>query len=169
MEPRARAGKNRGQQQFSDQERSVLALTSAVNTLLTAHGDVGIPRDGPRDVSNLPLESTKRLLDDYITDFITELCFEAARAAQLAGRQKIKIDDIKFACRKNPRYLGKIQEIFAKRDEIDRAKKLLDPNDDKITKSNVKAVEETLGADDDEDLDDAKTVGGRSTGTGAGK
>jgi transcription initiation factor TFIID subunit 13 len=40
-------------------------------------------------------------------------------------------------------------------------------NDDKITKSNVKGlVEEPLGdADDDLDLD----VGGKSTGTGAGK
>lgn len=60
------------------------------------------------------------------------------RPAQLSGRQKIKLDDIKFACRKNEAYLGKIQEALDKKAEIDFAKKL---NDDKITKSNVKALE----------------------------
>lgn len=41
-----------------------------------------------------------------------------------------------------------------KKVEIDLARKLLDQNDDKITKSNIKAMEEPLGdADDDMDLD----------------
>lgn len=67
-------------------------------------------------------------------------------------------------------YLGKIEEIFGKKDEIDKARKLLDGNDDKITKSNVKALEEEPLNDADDDLDqDAKTVGGKSAGTGAGR
>lgn len=116
------------------------------------------------------MDSTKRVLDELLTDFITELCFEAHRSAQLAGRQKIKLDDIKFACRKNPTYLGKIEEIFGKKDEIDKARKLLDQNDDKITKSNVKALEEEPLGDADDDMDvDNRTIGGRSTGTGAGR
>lgn len=58
---------------------------------------------------------------------------------------------------------------MSKKEEIDRAKKLVDMNDDKITKSGVKAMEEPLGdADDDADAD-ARTVGGKSSGTGAGK
>jgi transcription initiation factor TFIID subunit 13 len=149
MEPRARAGKNRGQQNFNDQE---------LQHFLYAHGDT------PQS-----LESTKKVLDEMLTDFIIELCFEAHRSAYLANRQKIKLDDIKFACRKNPSYLGKIEEIFGKKDEIDKARKTLDVNDDKITKSNLKAMEEPLGeADDDMDLD-SHTIGGKSTGTGAGK
>ena len=88
------------------------------------------------------------------TDFITELCFEAHRAAQVAGRQKVKLEDVKFACRKSPVYLGKIEEIFGRKEIIDKAKKLVDMNDDKITKSNAMGLEEEpLGAaDDDADL-----------------
>ncbi|KAF4625876.1 hypothetical protein G7Y89_g12286 [Cudoniella acicularis] len=151
MEPRARVGKNRGQQNFTDQE---------LQHFLFAHGDVG---DGQS------LETTRKVLDELLTDFITEMCFEAARSSQLAGRQKIKLDDIKFACRKNPTYLGKIQEIFGKKEEIDQAKKLVDMNDDKITKSNVKALEEPLGDADDVMDVDFRTVGGKSGGTGTGK
>ncbi|KAG4429611.1 hypothetical protein IFR05_014901 [Cadophora sp. M221] len=148
MEPRARVGKNRGQQNFADQD---------LQHFLFAHGDT------PNS-----LETTKRVLDELLTDFITELCFEAHRSAQLSGRQKIKPDDIKFACRKNPEYLGKINETFNKKTQIEEARKLLDQNDDKITKSNVKAMEEPLGDADDDDID-SRTVGGRSNGTGAGK
>lgn len=146
MEPRARLGKNRGQQNFSDQE---------LQHFLFAHGD-----------SSHSLDLTKRVLDELLTDFITETCFEAHRSAQLAGRQKIKLDDIKFACRKNPLYLGKIQETLDKKAEIDAARKLLDQNDDKITKSNVKALEEEPlnDADDDPELD--LKIGSRGTSIG---
>ncbi|KAF8855088.1 putative transcription initiation factor TFIID subunit 13 [Acephala macrosclerotiorum] len=147
MEPRARVGRNRGQQNFSDQE---------LQHFLFAHGDT------PHS-----LESTRRVLDELITDFITEVCFEAHRSAALQNRQKIKLDDIKFACRKNPMYLGKIEEVSQKKVEIEAARKLLDQNDDKITKSNVKALEEEPLGDADDDMDlDTKTIGGRSTGTG---
>ncbi|RDW60836.1 putative transcription initiation factor TFIID subunit 13 [Coleophoma crateriformis] len=140
MEPRARIGKNRGQQNFADQE---------LQLLLFAHGDV---KDS--------LDLTKRVFDECLTDFITELCFEAHRSAALAGRQKIKLDDVRFACRKNPTYLGRIEEIIGKKSEIDKARKTLDVTDDKITKSSLKAMEEPLGeADDDED---SKTLGGKS-------
>ncbi|CZS90487.1 related to TFIID subunit TAF19 [Rhynchosporium agropyri] len=146
MEPRARVGKNRGQQNFADQE---------LQHFLFAHGDT------PNS-----LESTKRILDELLTDFITELCFEAHRSAQLSGRQKIKPDDIKFACRKNPEYLGKINETFNKKTQIEEARKLLDQNDDKITKSNVKALEEEPLGDGDDDDFDARNVGGRNNITG---
>lgn len=149
MEPRARVGKNRGQQNFSDQE---------LQHFLFAHGD------HPHS-----LDLTKRVLDELLTDFITETCFEAHRSAQLAGRQKIKLDDIKFACRKNPSYLGKIQETLDKKAEIDAARKLLDQNDDKITKSNVKALEEEPLNDADDDLDIEMKTANRSTSVGVRK
>jgi len=150
MEPRARVGKNRGQQNFSDQE---------LQHFLFAHGDV-----------QQSLDPTKRVLDELLTDFITELCFEAHRSAQLSGRQKIKLDDIKFACRKNPNYLGKMQQMQSSRTLIENARKLVDQNDDKITKSDVKALEEEPLGDADDDVDmDTRTIGGKSTGTGAGR
>jgi transcription initiation factor TFIID subunit 13 len=99
-----------------------------------------------------------------LTDFITELCFEAHRSASLAGRQKIKLDDIRFACRKNPLYLGKIEETLEKKADIDKTRKLIDHNDDKITKSAVKALEEEPLGDADDDVDmDIRTFGGKST------
>jgi len=150
MEPRARIGRNRGQQQFSDQE---------LQHFLYAHGD-----------STHSLDSTKRVLDELLTEFITELCFEAYRSAQLSGRQKIKVDDIKFACRKNPTYLGKMEDSYLKKEAIERARKTLDVNDDKITKSNVKALEEEPLGDADDDMEfETKTTGGRSAGKGAGR
>lgn len=112
-----------------------------VNHFLFAFGD-----------AHQPLDGTRKVFDEIMTDFITEICFESARSAQLAGRQKVKLDDVKFACRKNPAYLGKMEETIDKKAEIDRAKKLVDVNDDKIIKSGVKALEEELGdADDDAD------------------
>jgi len=150
MEPRARIGRNRGQQSFSDQE---------LQHFLFGHGD-----------SPQALDSTKRVLDELLTDFITEICFEAHRSAQLAGRQKIKVDDIKFACRKNPIYLGKMEETFQKKDLIDKARKAVDVTDDKISKSDIKALEEEPLGDADDDVDlETKTIGGRSAGKGAGR
>jgi transcription initiation factor TFIID subunit 13 len=118
-----------------------------VNHFLFAHGD-----------TQPSLPGTTRLLDELLTDFITEICFEASRSASLSGRQKIKLDDIKFACRKNPLYLGKIEEVFEKRDVIDKARKALDPNDDKIVKGKGKGLVEELGVADD-DLDGELAVG----------
>jgi transcription initiation factor TFIID subunit 13 len=67
---------------------------------------------------------------------------------------------MKFTCRKNPTYLGKMQDTLDKKMEIDKAKKLVDVNDDKIMKSDIKGLEEELGDGDDDD--DKVTVGGKS-------
>lgn len=131
-----------------------------VTSFLVSHGD-----------SQQPLDSTKKVLDELLTDFITEICFESQRAAQLAGRQKIKVDDIKFACRKNPTYLGKMEDLNSKHKDIEKAKKLVDVNDDKIDKSTAKlAFEEAPLGDADDDIDmDTNTVGGRSAGKGSAR
>jgi transcription initiation factor TFIID subunit 13 len=120
--------------------------------LLYAHGDVP---------NSLP--STVRVFDEILSDFIIELCFEADRPAQLAGRQKVKLEDFKFACRKDPLKLGKIEEVFERKAEIDAARKAVDVNDDKITKTNVEALvgdEEALGEKDDDH--ETQTLGGKS-------
>lgn len=95
-----------------------------------------------------------------ITDFIASLCFEAYRSAQYAGRQKIKLDDIKFACRKNPVFLGKIEEMFAKKNMVDAARKTMDVNDDKVLTGGIKEMAndlaEQLGSQDDDSDDQTK-------------
>lgn len=124
MEPRARAGKNVGKMNFGHNERtssppslylgfSPVSLTPpTVAQLLYSHGDV-----------RLPLNDTVRVLDEILTEFIQGVSFEATRAAQHAGRQKVKFEDFEFAMRRNPCYMGKIQEVFEKKKEIEAARK----------------------------------------------
>ncbi|EAQ86931.1 hypothetical protein CHGG_08184 [Chaetomium globosum CBS 148.51] len=103
MEPRARAGKNVGKMNFGHNELA---------QLLYGHGDV-----------RAPLNETVRVLDEILTEFIQGVSFEATRAAQHAGRQKVKFEDFEFAMRRNPDYMGKIQEMFEKKKEIEAARK----------------------------------------------
>jgi transcription initiation factor TFIID subunit 13 len=70
-----------------------------------------------------PLNETVRVLDEILTEFIQGVSFEATRAAQHAGRQKVKFEDFEFAMRRNPDYMGKIQEMFEKKKEIEAARK----------------------------------------------
>ncbi|PHH73471.1 hypothetical protein CDD82_5461 [Ophiocordyceps australis] len=114
MEPRARAGKNVGKMNFSHNELA---------QLLYAHGDVKVP-----------LPETIRVLDEILTDFMQSTAFEATRAAQYAGRQKIKYEDFEFAFRKNPSYLGKVHEVFEKQKEIKKAREILRDGEDEIIK-----------------------------------
>lgn len=86
--------------------------TPLVAQLLYGHGD-----------SKAPLPETTRVLDEVVTDFIQGVSFEATRAAHHAGRQKVKFEDFEFAMRRNPRFMGKIQEVFEKKKEIEAARK----------------------------------------------
>ncbi|ROT42482.1 transcription initiation factor IID [Sodiomyces alkalinus F11] len=121
MEPRARAGKNVGKMNFSHQELA---------QLLYAHGDV-----------RHPLPETVRVLDEIVTEFIQGAAFEAARMATYAGRQKIKWEDFEFAFRKNPAYLGKVQEVFQKKGEIENAKKIFTKDDEAVLMKDASAGE----------------------------
>ncbi|PNY26636.1 Transcription initiation factor TFIID subunit 13 [Tolypocladium capitatum] len=114
MEPRARAGKNVGKMNFSHNELA---------QLLFAHGDV-----------KNPLPETIRVLDEILTDFMQSIAFEATRAAHYSGRQKIKYEDFEFAFRKNPAFLGKVQEVFEKQREIKKAREILRDGEDEIMK-----------------------------------
>lgn len=124
--------------------------------LLYAHGDV-----------KNPLPETVRALDEVVTDFMQSIAFEAARAAHYSGRQKIKYEDFEFAFRKNPAYLGKVQEVFEKQKEIKKARELIKDGEDDIMKDaadeekrrekvapgDSRADEELGEADDDADAE----------------
>ncbi|EQK98875.1 Transcription initiation factor IID, 18kDa subunit [Ophiocordyceps sinensis CO18] len=149
MEPRARAGKNVGKMNFSHNELA---------QLLFAHGDV-----------KNPLPETVRVLDEILTDFMQSIAFEATRAAHYSGRQKIKYEDFEFAFRKNPAFLGKVQEVFEKQREIKKAREILRDGEDEIIKDaadeekrkgkadprppRARAEEELGEADDDADAE----------------
>lgn len=173
MEPRARAGKNVGKMNFSHNERTFLnghlhglkqpLLTSVpVAQLLYAHGDV-----------KNPLPETVRVLDEILTDFMQSIAFEASRAAHYTGRQKIKYEDFEFAFRKNPAFLGKVQEVFEKQKEIKKAREILRDNEEDIIKDaadeekkkdktdtqKLSKAEEELGEADDDDEAEADALG----------
>ncbi|KAL6913405.1 hypothetical protein ACHAPO_003156 [Fusarium lateritium] len=139
MEPRARAGKNVGKMNFSHAELA---------QLLYAHGDV-----------QNPLPETVRVLDEILTDFMQSIAFEATRAANYSGRQKIKYEDFEFAFRKNPTFLGKVQEVFEKQREIKKAREILRDGEDEIMKD---------AADEEKKREKTDTRhGGSSVGGGA--
>ncbi|KAH7367310.1 transcription initiation factor IID, 18kD subunit-domain-containing protein [Plectosphaerella cucumerina] len=138
MEPRARAGKNVGKMNFSHNELA---------QLLYSHGDV-----------RQPLPETVRVLDEIVTEFIQGAAFEAARNASYAGRQKIKWEDFEFAFRKNPAFLGKVQEVFQKKNEIDTAKKIF-TKDDEAT-----LMKENAAGDDGKGEKAAAAAGAPKTG-----
>ncbi|KAG5977553.1 hypothetical protein E4U55_006677 [Claviceps digitariae] len=138
MEPRARAGKNVGKMNFSHNELA---------QLLYAHGDV-----------KTPLPETVRVLDEILTDFMQSIAFEATRAAHYSGRQKIKYEDFEFAFRRNPAFLGKVQEVFEKQREIKKAREILRDGEDEIMKD----------AADEEKRREKDGGSGASAGVGVG-
>ncbi|KAL7902502.1 transcription initiation factor IID, 18kD subunit domain-containing protein [Trichoderma sp. SZMC 28014] len=133
MEPRARAGKNVGKMNFSYAELA---------QLLYAHGDI-----------KNPMPETVRVLDEILTDFMQSIAFEANRAANYSGRQKIKYEDFEFAFRKNPSFLGKVQEVFEKQKEIKKAREILRDGEDEIMKD---AAEEEKKKEKEKDKDKEK-------------
>ncbi|CAF9920535.1 MAG: Transcription initiation factor TFIID subunit 13 [Heterodermia speciosa] len=110
-EPRARAARHKGQLNFESEIRSYLY----------AFGDV-----------KEPLDETVRVLDELATDFVIETCHKANQIANLSGRQKVKVDDFKFAIRGNEAMLGKVQELFSSERKIKDARKQIDFAEGKV-------------------------------------
>lgn len=78
-----------------------------------------------------------KVIDEILTEFIQGVSFEAARVAQLSGRQKVKYEDFQFAMRKNPMYLGKAAENKELREALDKQRKMFD--EDEYTKDDPAA------------------------------
>lgn len=147
MEPRARAGKNVGKMNFSHNELA---------QLLYAHGDV-----------KTPLPDTIRVLDEIVTDFIQSVSFDATRAAHHSGRQKVKFEDFEFAMRKNPLFMGKVQDMFEKKREIDRARNVMAEEKEIMRDANREEKEAQKGKEKGagKDKDAAMSAAGAETQT----
>ncbi|PYH95829.1 TFIID-18kDa-domain-containing protein [Aspergillus ellipticus CBS 707.79] len=117
-EPRARAARHKGQMNFS----------SELRLLLLAYGDPGPHPSFPSD----PLPETVRVLDEIVTDFVLEMCHGAAQYASYSRRQKIKVDDFRFALRRDANKLGRVQELLRMERELKEARKAFDQNDDQV-------------------------------------
>ncbi|RAL09324.1 putative transcription initiation factor TFIID subunit 13 [Aspergillus homomorphus CBS 101889] len=162
-EPRARAARHKGQMNFAGDLR----------LLLLAYGD---PRPHPSYPSD-PLPETIRVLDEIVTDFVLEMCHGAAQYASYSRRQKIKVDDFRFALRRDPNKLGRVQELLRMERELKEARKAFDQNDDQV--GNLKdaaaaaAAAKKGGAGggaamDNDELGPAESVDGRKS-KGKGK
>ncbi|KAI9811615.1 MAG: Transcription initiation factor TFIID subunit 13 [Pycnora praestabilis] len=110
-EPRARAARHKGQQNFY----------SDLKALLYAYGD-----------DREPLPETIKVLDEIVTDYIIETAHSAASSATYSRRAKIKVDDFKFALRKDPSKLGRVQELLEMDKELKKARQAFNPEDDKF-------------------------------------
>ncbi|KAI5285745.1 Transcription initiation factor TFIID subunit 13 [Ascosphaera aggregata] len=136
-EPRVRLTRHHGQLNFG----------SELRLLLHAYGDPSPHSSFPQE----PLPETLRCLDEIVTDFIIETCHSAAQGASYARRQKIKVDDFRFALRKDPVKLGRVQELFRLERELKEARRAFDQNDDRVGVSGTKDLAELADsvADDD--------------------
>ncbi|KAL4751498.1 hypothetical protein BDW72DRAFT_173488 [Aspergillus terricola var. indicus] len=144
-EPRARAARHKGQMNFP----------SELRLLLLAYGD---PAPHPSFPSE-PLPETVRVLDEIVTDFVLEMCHGAAQHANYSRRQKIKVDDFRFALRRDPNKLGRVQELLRMERELKEARKQFDQNDDQV--GNLKDAAGKRGLEDLGDGGDGKKSKGK--------
>lgn len=74
-----------------------------------------------------PSMESVSVMEDILHDYITSLCVEAARCA---GPRKVRVDDFKFALRRDPKKLGRVEELLNLQKEIAQAKKLFDDKEE---------------------------------------
>ncbi|OCT50622.1 putative transcription initiation factor TFIID subunit 13 [Cladophialophora carrionii] len=140
MEPRARAGRHKNNLNFGPELSSLLYAYGA-----PTHPDIVHPLgsssrqylSGPNTPNTThpptpfthPFPETLRVLDEMLTDFIIETCHDAVSVATYSGRAKLKLSDFEFVLRRDSIKLGRVQEMFKKKRDIDNKKKLFDTNE----------------------------------------
>lgn len=58
------------------------------------------------------LPETLQTLEDITVNYLIDIFNETLKSAEVHGRNRIKLEDLKFAVRKDPRKLNRIDEIF---------------------------------------------------------
>jgi transcription initiation factor TFIID subunit 13 len=93
--------------------------TEDIAAVLTAYGD-------------LPpaLPQTIQALDSIITDFIIELCHEAAARAHHAGRAKVKQDDFQWCLRRDSAKLGRVQDLLSTEKRLKKERRIFDGDEE---------------------------------------
>ena len=104
-----------------------------------------------------PLPETVRVLDEIVTDYIIETCHTAARSAELVGRQKIKVDDFRFAIRNDEIATGRVKELLQIDKELRDSRKQFDTGEGKVglERGGRKKIGEEGGADGQAEVVDA--------------
>ncbi|CAR25462.1 hypothetical protein ZYGR_0A00220 [Zygosaccharomyces rouxii] len=115
-----------------------------VSSLLYAYGDV-----------SQPLPETVQCLDELVSGYLVDVCSSAFRAAQNCQRNKLKLEDFRFAVRRDPIKLGRAEDLVATNKLITEAKKQFNGSDS----SSLKRFKDGEGNDlegegEDEDYED---------------
>ena len=79
-----------------------------------------------------PLNETVRVLDEIVTDYIIETAHTAARIAEYSGRTKLKVDDFKFAIRRDDVATGRVKELLAMEKDFKDQRKGFDMGEGRI-------------------------------------
>lgn len=93
-------------------------FTNDLKSLLFAFGD-----------SPSPNIETIHMLEDAVTSYLIDIIMEANKVRKLQKRNKFTESDLRFALRKDPIKLGRVQDLSVLSKEISRANKLFDVND----------------------------------------
>ncbi|CCD24830.1 Taf13p NDAI_0E00140 [Naumovozyma dairenensis CBS 421] len=111
-----------------------------VSSLLYAYGD--IPH---------PLPQSIQCLDELVSSYLVDICHVAYQTAKNSQRNKVKLEDFKFAVRNDATKLGRAEELIATNKLITEAKKQFNETDSNSLKRYRE--EEFEEGDDDEDLE----------------
>lgn len=93
-------------------------FTNDLKSLLFAYGD-----------SQSPNIETIHMLEDAITSYLLDIIMEANKIRKLQNRNKFHENDLRFALRKDPVKLGRIEDLSTLTKEISRANKMFDVNE----------------------------------------
>lgn len=112
-----------------------------VSSLLYAYGDVA-----------QPLPETVQCLDELVSGYLVDLCSAAYRTAQNSQRNKLKLEDFRFAVRHDPIKLGRADELIATNKLITEAKKQFNGSDShSLKRFKDEEGNELEGEDEDEE------------------
>lgn len=125
-------------------------FTKDLNSLLYSYGDVA-----------QPMQQTAQCLDELVSAYLVDICTSALKTAQNSKRNKVKLDDFKFALRRDPIKLARAEELISTNKLIIEAKKQFSETDNQTLKRfRTNDNEEDGGEEENENEsgDDEKTT-----------
>ncbi|CAI6566691.1 CFF_HP2_G0035070.mRNA.1.CDS.1 [Saccharomyces cerevisiae] len=125
-----------------------------VSSLLYAYGDV------PQ-----PLQATVQCLDELVSGYLVDVCTNASHTAQNSQRNKLRLEDFKFALRKDPIKLGRAEELIATNKLITEAKKQFNETDNQNSLKRYREEDEE-GDEMEEDEDEQQVTDDDEEGVG---
>lgn len=93
-------------------------FTNDLKSLLYAFGD-----------SPTPNIETIHILEDAVTGYLIDVLMDANKVRKLQKRNKFVEHDLRFALRKDPVKLGRVEDLSRLTKEISRANKMFDVNE----------------------------------------